>query len=133
LWEKVRRAGWAKEDKSTEPSGSHQGEYYTALLDGSDYLHSTTSEWPGCLQRPDAKGEGHCRHTVVAATLVKAGSHRVLPLAGEEVRTSEGQDKQDCAGNAAQRLLPRLRQAHPPRPLIVGGDDFYGYEPCIAQ
>src|SRR5919109_2325382 len=50
LWDKVRRAGWAKEYKSTVPSGYHQGDYYTAMLDGSDYFHSTTIECPGCLQ-----------------------------------------------------------------------------------
>jgi hypothetical protein len=40
LFEKVRRAGWAKEFKSTVPSGDHQGDYYTGVLDGSDYFHS---------------------------------------------------------------------------------------------
>jgi hypothetical protein len=42
LFKKVRRAGWAKEFQSTVPSGYHQGDYYTAMLDGSDYFHSTT-------------------------------------------------------------------------------------------
>jgi hypothetical protein len=133
LCEKVRRAGWAKDDKSTVPSGYHQGDYYTAMLDGSDSFHSTTIECPGCLQRTDANGEGHLRHTVVSATLVKAGSHRVLPLDVEEARNSDGQDKQDCEVNAAKRLMPRLRQDHPQMPLIVGGDDLYCHEPFIAQ
>jgi hypothetical protein len=79
LFEKVRRAGWAKEFQSPVPSGSHQGEYYTAMLDGSDYFHSTNVQCPGCLQRTDTSGQVHFRHTVVSATLVKAGSHRVLP------------------------------------------------------
>jgi hypothetical protein len=70
---------------------------------------------------------------VVSATLVKAGSHRVLPLDVEEVRNSDGQDKQDCELNAAKRLLPRLRQEHPQLPLIIGGDDLYCHEPFIAQ
>ena len=76
---------------------------------------------------------GHFRHTVVAATLVKAGSHRVLPLEVEEVRNSDGHAKQDCELNAAKRLIPRLRQDHPQMPLIVGGDDLYAHEPFIAQ
>ena len=105
LFEKVRRAGWAQEFHRTVPSGFHQGAYYSAMLDGSDYFHSTTIQCPGCLQRTDAQGEVHFRHTVVSATLVKAGSHRVLPFDGEEVRNSDGQDKQDCEINAAKRLL----------------------------
>jgi hypothetical protein len=133
LFAKVRRAGWAKEFKSTVPSGYHQGDYYSVMLDGSDYFHSTHIQCPGCLQRTDTGGEVHFRHTVVSATLVKAGSHRVLPLDVEEVRNSDGQDKQDCEVNAAKRLIPRLRQEHPQMPLIVGGDDLYCHEPFIAQ
>jgi hypothetical protein len=133
LFEKVRRAGWATEFKSTVPSEYHQGEYYTAMLDGSDYFHSTKVQCPSCLQRTDTSGQGHFRHTVVSATLVKAGSHRVLPLDVEEVRNSDGQDKQDCEVNAAKRLMPRLRQEHPQLPLIIGGDDLYCHEPFIAQ
>ena len=39
LFPKVRRAGWATEWNRTVPSGRHQGDYYTAMLDGSDYFH----------------------------------------------------------------------------------------------
>jgi hypothetical protein len=133
LFAKVRRAGWATECKSTVPHGRHQGDYYTAVLDGRDYFHSTTIQCPGCLQRTDANGQVHFRHTVVATTLVKTGSHRVLPLEVEEVRNSDGQGKQDCEINAAKRLIPRLRQEHPQLPLIVCGDDLYAHEPFIAQ
>ena len=90
LFAKVRRVGWAKDFKSTVPSGSHQGDYYSAMLDGSDYFHSTKVQCPGCLQRTDGNGEVHYHHTVVSATLVKAGSHRVVPLDVEEVRNSDG-------------------------------------------
>ena len=133
LFEKVRRVGWGKDFKSTVPSGFHQGDYYTAMLDGSDYFHATNVQCPGCLQRTDTGGEVHFRHTVVSATLVKAGSHRVLPLDVEEVRNSDGQDKQDCEVNAAKRLLARLRQEHPQMPLLIGGDDLYCHEPFLAQ
>jgi hypothetical protein len=103
------------------------------MLDGSDDFHSTTIACPGCLQRTDVNGEVHFRHTVVSATLVKAGSHRVLPLDVEEVRNSDGEAKQDCERNAAKRLIPRLRQEHPQLPLIIGGDDLSCHEPFIAQ
>jgi hypothetical protein len=133
LFEKIRRAGWAGEFKSIVPSGAHQGAYYTLVLDGTDYFHSTKVECPSCLQRTDGQGHVHFRHTIVSATLVKSGSHRVFPLDVEEVRTSDGAEKQDCELNAAKRLLLRLRQEHPHMPLIVGGDDLYAHEPLIAQ
>ncbi len=133
LCEKIRRAGWARECTSLVPSGEHQGAYSTVMLDGTDYFHSTQVQCPGCLQRVDAGGEVHFRHTVVAAPLVKAGSHRVFPLEVEAVRNSDGQAKQDCERKAAQRLIPRLRQEHPQMPLIIGGDALYAHEPFIAQ
>jgi hypothetical protein len=133
LCEKIRRAGWARECTSLVPSGEHQGEYETVMRAGTAYFHSTQVQCPGCVQRVEASGEVHFRHTVVAATLVKAGSHRVLPLEVEEVRYSDGQAKQDGERNAAKRLIPRLREDHPQRPLIVGGDDLDAHEPFIAQ
>jgi hypothetical protein len=57
----------------------------------------------------------------------------VLPLDVEEVRNSDGQDKQDCEIKAAKRLIARLRQEHPQLPLIIGGDDLYCHEPFVAQ
>lgn len=56
---------------------------------------------------------------VVSVLVVKAGSHRVLPLDVEEVRDEERQEKQDGEPNAAKRLVPRVRQEHPQLPLIV--------------
>jgi len=90
-------------------------------------------ECPSCLQRRDTEGSVHFRHTVVSATLVKAGSHRVLPLDGEEVRHLDGHITQDCELNAAKRLGARVRQEHPQMPLVVLGDDLYGREPWIRQ
>ncbi len=133
LFEKIRRAGWAKEFTSVIPNGEDQGRYYTLMLDGSDYFHSTRLQCESCLRRQDSTGQMHFRHTVVSGTLVKTGSHRVLPLDVEEVRNEDGQDKQDCEIKAAKRLIPRLRHKHPQMPLVIGGDDLYCREPFILQ
>lgn len=79
FFEKIRRAGWAKEFTTTIASGAAQGTYYTLMLDGSDYFHSVRLQGPSGLQRRDSAGAGHFRHTVVSGTLVKAGAHRVVP------------------------------------------------------
>jgi len=86
LFESVRRAGGANQFKITVPSGAQRGDYDTLALDGSDYFHSTQIECPGCLTATDGHGVVHYRHTVVVATLVRACSHRVLPIDVEEVR-----------------------------------------------
>ena len=93
LFESVRRAGWASQFKIHLPTGQHRGDYYTVVLDGRDYFHSTQIECPGCLKATEANEVVHYRHTVVAATLVRAGSHRVLPLDVEEVRKRRWPDQ----------------------------------------
>ncbi len=133
VFEKIRRAGWAKAFTTELTSGEHRGTYYTVMLDGSDYFHSTCLHCPSCLTRDDSTGQLHYRHTVVSATLVKAGSHRVLPLDVEEVRNEDGQAKQDCEIETAKRLIPRVRHEHPQLPLVIGGDDLYCHEPFILQ
>jgi hypothetical protein len=129
VFERMRRVGWAVRFV-TEVDGE---KYYTVGLDGSEYFHSTKVECPGCLRRADASGETHYSHLVVAATLVKAGSHAILPLEAEEVRHEDGQQKQDCELSAGQRLVERLRQQHRQLKLCATGDDLYGHEPFVRK
>ena len=67
---------------------------------------------PFCLQRKDKNGDTHYYHTVVGATLARAGSHDILPLDAEAVRHSDGKEKQDGEINAGKRLVTRLREEH---------------------
>jgi hypothetical protein len=83
--------------------------------------------------RQETSGEVHFRHTLVSATLVKAGTHRVLPLHVEEVRTLDGAVKQAGELNAAKRLIAPVHQEHPRMPLVVLGDDLYSHEPFILH
>ena len=131
LFEKVRRAGWAEQFKTDLPDGKDAGSYYSLVLDGTQYFHSTKLECPSCLRKTDASGQTHYSHSVVAATLVKAGSHKVLPLDVEQVRNTDGQAKQDCELNAAKRLIERFRREHPQMEVICGGDDLYSHEPFV--
>jgi len=124
LFEKVRRAGWVKLFKTQLATGNTSGNYYCVALDGTQYFHSTKLECPSCLIKTDASGQVHYSHSVVAATLVKAGSHKVLPLDVEPVQNSEGQDKQDCELNAAKRLVKRLRGEHRQMEVIIAGDSL---------
>jgi hypothetical protein len=132
LFEKARRAGWTEQYKTNLPSGKNKGGYYTMPLDGMEYFHSNEIQCPGCLKKVDSKSEQTSfSHSVVAATLVKAGSHRIFPLDVEEVRNTDGEKKQDCELNAGKRLTKRVREEHPHLALIVLGDDLYSHEPFV--
>lgn len=134
LWEKVRRAGWGGRFTTTLPSGEHHGTYYTVALDGSEYFRSTKVQCPHCLRQTDPQGRRHYSHKIVGATVVRAGSHQVLPLDVEEVRNATAESTpQDCELTAGKRLITRLRQEHPQMALILIGDDLYSHVPFVAQ
>lgn len=129
VFERMRRVGWTSKFV-TEVEGQ---KVYTVALDGSQYFSSTKIECPACLRRADKNGETHYSHVVVGATLVRAGSHAILPLDAEQVRNEDGQEKQDCEINAGKRLVQRIRQQHRQLSLCVVGDDLYAHEPFILD
>ena len=90
VFERMRRVGWTTRFV-TEVEGR---KYYTVALDGSQYFSSTKIECPGCLRRADKNGEIHYSQVVVGATLVRAGSHAILPLDTEPVRNQDGRERQ---------------------------------------
>lgn len=127
VFERMRRTGWTVRFV-TPVNGVN---YYTVVLDGSQYFSSEKIQCPSCLRRKDKNGDVHYSHCVVGATLVRAGSHDILPLDAEEVRNTDGQQKQDCELNAAKRLVERLRAEHRQLQMVVAGDDLYAHEPFI--
>jgi hypothetical protein len=103
-------------------------------LDGSEYFRSTTIQCPHCLHQTDPQGRVHYSHKIVGATVVRAGSHQVVPLEVEEVRKVTAESApQDCELTAGKRLIPRLRREHPQMALIVIGDDLYSHVPFVEQ
>jgi hypothetical protein len=129
VFERMRRVGWTAR-LVTEVSGE---KYYTIAFDGSEYFHSTKINCPSCLLRESKSGETHYSHVVVGATMVRAGSHEILPIDAEEVRNEDGQEKQDCELNAGKRLARRLREEHRQLKICVAGDDLYAHEPFILE
>ena len=129
IFEQMRRVGWTTRFV-TEVGGE---KYYPTVLDGSEYFHSTQIHCPSCLHQRQANGETHYSHVVVAATVTRAGSHAILPLDAEDVRNTDGQQKQDCELTAAKRLVTRLRAEHRQLAVCIVGDDLYAHEPFIEE
>ncbi len=85
-FERMRRVGWTAKF-GTEVNGE---KYYTAVLDGSQYFSSPKIHCPSCLHWEDKNGDAHYSHVVVGATLVRAGSHDILPLDAEDLVMKTG-------------------------------------------
>ena len=126
----MRRVGWIAR-LVTEVAGEKVD---PVVLEGSEYFPSTQLHCAHGLQQRQAHGETHDAPLVVGATVTRAGSHAILPLAAEEVGTSdEEQEPQDCELTAAKRLVKRLRTEHRQLAMSIVGDDLYGHEPLIAE
>jgi hypothetical protein len=92
--EQMRRGGWTARFV-TEVAGQ---KYYSVVLEGSEYFHSTQIPWPHWLPQRQANGETHYSPLVGGATVTRAGSHAILPLDAEAVSNSEAeQTPQDCS------------------------------------
>jgi hypothetical protein len=81
------------------------GKRYVVGIDGSQYFSSEKVSCPGCLIKEGKKVR--YSHQIVQPALMKPGIRQVIPLAPEEVRNTDGTQKQDCEINAAKRLLNR--------------------------
>jgi hypothetical protein len=54
-----------------------------------------------------------------------------LPLAPEPVAHTDGHHKKGCGLAAAKRILPKIRNAHPKRPIIIAADGLYSDQPFV--
>jgi hypothetical protein len=70
-------------------------------------------------------------HKALQAAIVHPNMRQVIPLMPEEVRNTDGTEKQDCETKAAKRLIPKIREDHPQLGLIIGGDDLFSNQPFI--
>ena len=100
--------------------------FYIAAIDGSGYFSSEKLHCPGCLMK-----KGRYEHQIVQAAIVHPGKRQVIPLCPEEVRNTDGADKQDCEINAGKRLVKNLREDHPHLPLIIVADSLYSKQPFV--
>jgi len=109
------------------------GDHYVISIDGSGYFSSEKIHCRGCLEKESKKGEKRYEHKIVQAALMCPGKRQVLPLAPEEVKNTDGQDKQDCEIEAGKRLVRKIRSAHFKLKIILVGDSLYSKQPFMEE
>ncbi len=108
-------------------------DYYVVSMDGSGYFSSDKIHCSGCLKKETKKGKIWYEHEIVQAALMHPGKRQVFPLASEEVKNTDGRDKQDCEIEAGKRLVKRLRESHFKLKIIVVGDSLYSKQPFMEE
>jgi hypothetical protein len=109
------------------------GDYYVISMDGSGYFSSDKIHCSGCLKKENKKGEKRYEHQIVQAALMCPGKRQVLPLAPEEVKNTDGRNKQDCETEAGKRLVRKIRRSHGRLKVILVGDSLYSKQPFMEE
>jgi hypothetical protein len=106
-------------------------DYYVVSMDGSEYFSSDKIHCSGCLKKETKKGKIWYEHQIVQAALMHPGKRQVFPLVSEEVKNTDGRDKQDCEIEAGKRLVKKLRGSHFKLKIILVGDSLYSKQPFM--
>jgi len=121
---------------------------YLIAMDATDYFSSYSLSCKQCLRtKPTKKGREDTdeenynseekgiryAHKALQAALMHPDMKQVISLMPEEIRNTDGTTKQDCEMNAAKRLIPQIRKAHPQLGIIMTGDDLFSRQPIIED
>ena len=119
--------------------GKHLEQYrlfdgsYLCVTDGSGYFSSSELSCPGCLKKQHRNGTTTYQHQILMSAIAHPDLRQVLPLMPEEIRNTDGTEKQDCEINAGKRFIQKLRQDHPQLKITLGWDGIGSKQPLIEQ
>lgn len=118
--------------------GKHLEQYqtlpgkYLLNVDGTQYYSSDKVSCKHCLVRGNKNKQYNC-HQVLQGAIVKAGLRQVILVMPEEIRTQDGEIKEDCETNAFKRFLVKFRKDHDKLGVIINGDALYATTPIITS
>lgn len=117
--------------------GKHLEQYrlwngsYLIPIDGTEYFSSNSIHCAKCLQKKHKNGTITYSHSSLQGAIVRPGLRQIIPLMPEEIRNSDGTEKQDCEINAGKRFIKQLRQDFPHLNITIGGDGLNSKQPMI--
>jgi len=110
----------------------YYGKYYLLTLDGTTHFSSKKVNCAACLQRKNKQtGQITYAHQMMGGAIVHPDFKTVVPFMPEAIIKQDGENKNDCERNAAQRFLLKVRQDHPDLPLIITEDGLSPNAPHI--
>ena len=107
--------------------------HYLISIDGTGMFSSKKIHCKNCCQKNHRDGTTTYHHNSLMAVMVGPDISPVIPIDMEPMVKQDGEKKNDCELNAAQRLLPRIRRQHPHLKIIVVEDGLYSKGPHIKQ
>jgi hypothetical protein len=83
------------------------------------------------LKKEHKDGETTYSHQILQGAIVHPDLRQVVPLMPEEIRNTDGSEKQDCEINAGKRFIRHLGCDHPHMKITIGGDGLNSKQPFI--
>lgn len=116
--------------------GKHLASYqfqkkYLVAIDATEYYSSEAINCACCLTQTKRNGVVQYSHKALQPIICHPDKKHILPLMPEEIKNTDGTEKQDCEINAAYRLLPSIRSRHPRMSFIWLADSLYATAPFI--
>ncbi len=110
------------------------GRSYLVSLDGTGYFCSNKIHCSSCLQKVNKKtGEVVYYHQMMGAVIIHPNRREVIPLMPEPIIKQDGETKNDCERNAAQRFLTQLKQDYPHLSFTITEDALSPNAPHIRE
>src|SRR3989337_2756593 len=109
------------------------GDYHVISIDGSGYFSSDKIHCSGCLKKESKKGEKRYEHKIVQAALMCPGKRQGFPLAPEEVKNTDGWNKQDCEIKAGKWVVRKTTGSRVKLKIIPVCDSLYSKQPFMEE
>lgn len=106
---------------------------YYCPMDGTEIFSSKKVNCGHCLTKEHTVGETTHAHQVLQGGIMHPDQSFVVPFMPEEIRNTDGKQKQDCEMNAGKRFIEKTRSDHPRLGLIFGGDPLFSRQPIIED
>jgi hypothetical protein len=107
---------------------------YLVAVDGTGFFSSDEVNCDNCLEKHSSKtGITTYYHQMLSAVLVHPEIKQVIPLCPEPIVKQDGQTKNDCERNAAERLINWLKKEHDQLPMIIVEDSLASNAPHIRS
>jgi hypothetical protein len=101
-------------------------------IDGVWYFSSENIHCSHCLSK-EVKDKGGEGHAALAGAAVKPGSTKVLPVATEIIRNTDGKKKQDSELAAGKRWIEAHAEEYARLKPTLLGDDWYSNRPFCEE
>ena len=108
-------------------------DYYLVSMDGTEFFSSNQIKCDHCMERKYKDGTTLYYHQFLGAAIVHPDKREVIPLVPEMIVKQDGQAKNDCERNAAQRFISNFRKDHPKLKVIVIEDGLSSNAPHIKD